>query len=129
MMRFVVGLLMLFAIAPVCGAYDLTDAMLSVDPRNRLETGRGAALSSVYGPKEDEETPAPETEAELDQTPPGVSYGSYYGGLRSAVAQPDAAPHDDTSLATPRLSLPEGETPLGRPDQRDGVWYGDESAR
>ena len=127
MRQLLMGMLMLAGM-PWCAADDLTDAMLNVDPRNRLESGQGAGLGSVYGPKE-EEAPAPETEAEPDQTPPGVSYGSYYGGLRSAVAQPDAAPHDDTSLATPRLSLPEGETPLGRPDQRDGVWYGDESAR
>ena len=130
MMRYVLGFLLCLAAVPLCRADDLTDAMTGVDPRNRLQTGQGAAFGEIYGPEED--TVAPETAPEADQIPPGVSYGSYDGGLKSSVSQPDAGASqeesDDSSdsLSTPRLSLPEADTTLGRPDQREGVWYGDD---
>ena len=132
MMRLVVGLLMLFTIAPVCRADDLTDAMVNTDPRDRLETGQGAAFSAVYGPKT-EEAPSPEA-PEREETTPEGSYGSYYGDLRSSLTKSQASPttEDDTALTTlpkSRLSLPsQEEQPLSGGVERDGVWYGDGSA-
>lgn len=44
----VVGLMGCLA-APIVQASDLTDALLDVDPKNRLSSGAGAAYGSVYG--------------------------------------------------------------------------------
>lgn len=107
-------------------ADDVTDALLGVDPRLKLESGRGSVLGNAYEPKEDEQAPAEELNAPLDESASANRYAPY-DGLRSPLfdSSPENQATEENSLPHEHLSLPEAST-LGKPDARDGVWYGDD---
>lgn len=73
MKRILIALFLMLSIAGFCVADELTDAITGVDPRNRLTSGRGAALSNIYGPKEETEEAAPVED--LSEYPTLPSYG------------------------------------------------------
>ena len=129
-----VGCLAALSFMPVSLADELTDAILDVDPRVRLESAVGVAYGSIYSPQDESPTalePLP------GETPSLSGYEGYYEGLRSPLYEED----EDTSLeSTPELStsteLPTSTElstlttvaplPLGKPEQREGVWYQDD---
>ena len=55
MNRLIIALMLALNASSLCLADDLTDAITSVDPRSRLQTGMGAALNDVLGPEENAE--------------------------------------------------------------------------
>lgn len=70
---------------PAAGASELTDALVPTDPRDRLQTGEGAALGSIYAPKTDSDEPSGRAPAESSDTPSLSGYGSPYEDLRSSL--------------------------------------------
>ena len=84
-MRWMILALMIGLTAPAAGADELTDALVPADPRDRLETGEGAALGSVYAPPAESDQPARRPPAERDETPSLSGYGSPYDDLRSSL--------------------------------------------
>lgn len=76
--------------APVGRADDLTESLLGIDPRSRLQTGTGAVYGDVYGPEEDEQ-PSPLSDTESEEAPNEAFLGEY-AGLRSALVAPSERP-------------------------------------
>ena len=117
--------LLLIGWGGAAGADDVTNALVGVDPRNRLESGTGVAYGSVYGPQPSD---APEGEPDMAQD---YSLRSSNDRFRTSDLNPlnltgfgdlnvqSAAPvsSDDANIAT-----------LGRPDARRGVYYEDDLA-
>lgn len=84
-MRTLLVVIMIGLTVPAAGASELTDAITGADPRDRLETGEGAAFGSILGPKDE---PAGESGRlpQPDDLPPSLSdYGSPYEDLRSSL--------------------------------------------
>ena len=79
------GFLMLCGsvIAPLAAANDLTDALLSNDPRDRYESGTGRVYHDAYGPEEDAEATAAENGVDAYAAP--ESLGTAYQDLRSPL--------------------------------------------
>ena len=84
-MRWMMLVFMIGLTAPAAGADELTDALVPADPRDRLETGEGAALGSVYAPPAESDDPAGRLPAKRDETPSLSGYGSPYDDLRSSL--------------------------------------------
>lgn len=109
-------------VAPLCAADDVTDAVVSVDPRSRLESGTGVAYGGIYSPQP---APAAGEEALNPEETPGLSYGfgEAYKALRSPLYQ-----DEEDEAALQQLEDPRSTTvptiPLGKPYEREGVSYG-----
>jgi len=84
-MRTIAIVIMIGLAVPAAGASELTDALVPADPRDRLETGEGAALGSIYAPKADSDEPSGRAPAESSDTPSLSGYGSPYEDLRSSL--------------------------------------------
>ena len=81
------ALLMLAGLAAPPGyADDLTDSLLGIDPRSRLQTGTGAVYGDVYGPEEEQQA-SPLSEAESEEVPNEAFVGEY-ADLRSPLVAP-----------------------------------------
>lgn len=130
-MRNLLVIFMLFASVAggtLAWADDVTDAILGVDPRLKLQSGRGSSFGSVYGPQQEEAVSPEEPNAPLEESEAVNRYAPYEGGLRSPlfdVSGGSENAEDDSRLPQERLSLPQ-TPPLGKPDARDGVWYSDD---
>jgi hypothetical protein len=89
-MRPLFGLLILLCAAFPVAADELTDALLSIDPRDRQESGIGRVYDDAYGP--DEPQAATEDEAGVGLSSSPASLGSTYEGLRSSWYEPTLWP-------------------------------------
>lgn len=131
MKTLVLSLLIVGSVMPAAFASDLTDAMLDVDPRIQLRSGKGAAYDSAYSHHDDT---APTYSQDVDATQVPSLRGAYrydrsFQGLRSPLYEPES----DTTASTPPTDDPYSTTitpiPLGKPYERDGVWYQDDLTR
>ena len=119
------GILMCALLAPMGMADDLTDAIVGVDPRSRLESGSGATYGGIYSPQPEfvlpEEMLNPEDTANFS-----YGFGEAYRSLRSPLYQ-----DEEEEAARQQLDDPYSTTvptiPLGTPYEREGVWYGDQA--
>lgn len=96
MIRLLIGLAMLSAM-PLCWADELTDAITGVDPRIRLQSGRGAALHDMLGPKEAAEEEPSGLEEDLDSATTLPSYGLTTKDLLDPMGTADE--EDEESLS------------------------------
>ncbi|MBI3087272.1 MAG: hypothetical protein HYY91_00050 [Candidatus Omnitrophica bacterium] len=121
------SLVVVGSLMPAAFASDLTDAMLDTDPRIELRSGTGAAYGSVYSPEET----APTSSQELDATQVPSLRGAYrydrsFEGFRSPLYEPEPG----TTASRPPPDDPYSTTvtpvPLGKPYEREGVWYQDD---
>ncbi len=130
MRRFLlIAMLALALPSPFVLADDVTDAILGVDPRLKLQTGQGSALGSTYGRQDGEEEPSEDLNKPLDESD-AANANAPYAGLRSPLFDSSATNEntDEDSLPEEHLSLPD-TPPLGKPDAREGVWYSDDLNR
>lgn len=121
-------LFLLLAAPPTADAGDLRDeitgAIIDVDPRLPLTSGTGAAYDSAYAPADE---PADPTQTPSLRGAYRYRYGQALQGLRNpwyeAEGEALSSPEDD-----PFAPLTE-PVPLGKPYQRDGVFYQDDLDR
>ncbi len=123
MLRIVMGLFMLANIIPACWADDLTDAITNADPRSRLQTGTGAALGALLGPKDSETDKAPAEEEALNQFPTLPSYGLSSKDLHDPMGTADEE-NPELSSEAPE----ENNTLGGYSNEEPGVNYQDSSS-
>ena len=117
---------------PISAADDLIDALVPTDPRSRLESGTGMVYGSSYSPRE-QDGPPPESEA-TELVPEsrfgGGRFGDLYKGLRSSLYEPTGESDEDAStfdqIEDDPFSHSVSPILLGKPEQRDGVWYEDD---
>lgn len=121
------GILMVALLAPMGMADDLTDAIVGVDPRSRLESGSGATYGGIYSPQPASAVPEEALNPEDDSTLSSrYGFGEAYHSLRSPLYQ-----DEEEEAALQQLDDPYSTTvptiPLGTPYEREGVWYGDQA--
>lgn len=124
MKKLLACLLGCLVVMPSIWADELTDAMTNADPRDRLESGQGVVYWQAYAPEE----PSPLLE-ELEpiQVPSlRYSYGEEYEGWRSPLYQPETEEESSPETARTPRSTTVSPLPLGKPEQREGVWYQDD---
>ncbi len=123
MLRIVMGLFILASIIPACWADDLTDAITNADPRSRLQTGTGAALGALLGPKDSETDNAPAKEEEFNQFPTLPSYGLSSKDLHD----PMGTAGEEGPESSPE-ALKQDNAVGGYANQEPGVHYQDSSS-
>ena len=118
MNRLTLWTLGVFLLASVSYADELTDAILDVDPRHSLRSGTGVVYGSTYSPSDAQ----PLNPSDVSTLP--YDLGTEYTGLRSPLYQSEetASPLQSEDLQ----SITVAPIPLGKPYQRDGVWYQDD---
>lgn len=94
-------------------ADDLTDAIVGVDPRSRLESGIGAAYGATYGPQPSDP---------VDETSDLSSYYHLRSSDQFRAGRPDALDLSNRSTN----ALDPDDPSLGKPHARPGVWYLDD---
>ena len=113
---------MLLVLAGWCAAAaadDIANAIVNVDPRDRLESGTGAAYGSIFAPKS--EIP----EEPLNMTP-YYSLRSSTDWLQSSRLNPFNLGLGDLNNQSPAAPRDESDAILGKPEARRGVYYEDD---
>lgn len=124
MIRLFIALLMLVGGSSPCWADDLTDAITSVDPRSRLQTGTGVVLHKLLGPEEKEEEPAAAGE-ELESATTLPSYGLTAKDLHD----PMGTLEKENDLLSSDSDAPEEDSAVGGfANEEAGVHYQDTSS-
>ena len=113
-------------------AGDLTDALTDADPRIKLESGLGVAFDSIYAPRDESEDSSLEEESLHAPRPVYLGDTDSYRALQSPLDEPASYGRSDHLTPSGRSDSEDGERPsfepmpLGKPDQREGVWYEDD---
>ncbi len=115
---------------------DLTKALVPTDPRTRLESATGMVYGSTYSPHEQDGQPSESEATELSPESGlgGGRFGDLYKGLRSSLYEPPGQSGEDASASADQVeddpfSTSVSPIPLGKPEQRNGVWYEDDLHR